>query len=95
MLHILVEREEVGENICLGQLGIPNSRKEMGGWGIKSPGTFSTALADKLGWHLIISRSLWTTVAISKYISPKSRMELLRQPQWNYVGKSIIWKAVL
>jgi len=34
-------------------------------------------------------------MAISKYISPQNLMEWLRQPQWNYVGKSNIRKVVL
>lgn len=69
--------------------------KKWGGWGIKRLENFSTSLAAKLVWKLIILHSCWTKVSTSKYIAPQRLMDWLRQPQWNFVDISIIWKAVL
>lgn len=68
-------------------------QKSWGGWGIKRLDTFSQALAAKLGWKLLSNNSLWTKVAVSKYINPSSVQAWIRQDtRMNNI--SIIWKAV-
>jgi hypothetical protein len=42
--------------------------KALGGWGLKNIFLFSKALAEKGGWRLLNSSSLWTRVVVQKYI---------------------------
>lgn len=53
--------------------------KSWGGWGIERLDSFSQALAAKLGWQLLNTNSLWTKVAVSKYIHPVSVLNWIRQ----------------
>lgn len=69
--------------------------KEWGGWGIKMLDIFAKALAAKLGWQLITSKSIWKKVAYAKYISPTNLMDWTRLDHQNRNNISIIWKAVL
>lgn len=95
MLPVLVERETDRENICLGKLGVFGSSEVLGRMGIKRLDIFSKALAAKLRWQLLNNHSLWTKVAVSKYISPSNAYDWIRQDHRNNANISIIWKAVI
>jgi len=69
--------------------------KRWGGWGLKDLASFAKALAAKMGWALLTSHSLWTDIAYHKYIWPLNTIEWARLPNWNRVGISSIWKALL
>jgi len=69
--------------------------KALGGWGLKNIFLFSKALAAKVGWRLISTTSLWTTVIYQKYIAPLSMIDWIRLDRKIYSGVSIIWKAIV
>ena len=66
----------------------------MGGWGIKNLQLFSRALAEKMGWHIINSQSLWQQVMYFKYIYPLPMVDWIRRPILPLVGASIVCKAI-
>ena len=45
-------------------------QKALRGWGLKNIFIFAKALAAKVSWSLIHSKSLWTRLVQKKYISP-------------------------
>lgn len=67
--------------------------KEWGGWGLKSPIDFSTALAAKSGWRIIAMENLWTKVVKRKYIDPMPLEDWIRMPNKKGRNCSVIWKA--
>jgi len=69
--------------------------KKWGGWGLKELPIFAKALAGKMGWALLTSQSLWTSITFHKYIWPHSIIDWARLPVWNKSGISSIWKALL
>ena len=69
--------------------------KAMEGHGLKNVHIFSTALAEKFGWRLLSTTSLWTEVITKKYIALDSLIEWVRRPQKSHKGGSIFWKAIL
>lgn len=69
--------------------------KSWGGWAIKRLDLFSNALADKLGWQLLTTDSLWSRVAQVKYIKPLHIMDWFRQQHEPGHNISNIWKDVL
>eukprot|EP00253_Pinus_taeda_P035296 PITA_35296 len=69
--------------------------KKWGGWGLKELPIFAKALAGKMGWALLTSQSLWTSITFHKYIWPLSIFDWARLPEWNKSGISSIWKALL
>lgn len=69
--------------------------KKWGGWGIQILDVFAKALASKLGWKLITSRSLWTRVVFEKYIAPENIIGSIRREHRGSGRHSNIWKAVL
>eukprot|EP00253_Pinus_taeda_P035221 PITA_35221 len=69
--------------------------KRWGGWGIKRLIYFSKALAAKLGWRLLTTDSLWSRVAIAKYIKPHSVIDWLCMRQTQHMHLSNIWKAII
>ena len=90
-----MEGKSTWENFCLGKwdrIAIP---KRWGGWGIKRLELFSKAWAAKLGWQLISSNSLWTRVALEKYIWPTTLMDWLRQSRPPASNISNIWKEMM
>lgn len=69
--------------------------KALGGWGLKNIFHFSKALAAKVGWCLISTNILWTTVVIEKYIKPYNLIEWMRLPSWNSWNSSVMCKELL
>lgn len=69
--------------------------KKWGGWGLKELPIFAKALAGKMGWALLMTQSLWTSIVFHKYIWPLSIIDWVRLPTWNRSGISSIWKALL
>jgi hypothetical protein len=69
--------------------------KTLGGWGIKNIFLFSKALVAKAGWRLIRTPTLWSSIALCKYILLNS-LEYwicpLIKPLQNV---SIIWKEIV
>jgi hypothetical protein len=55
---------------------------------------FSKALAAKVGWRLISSSSLWSSVVEQKYIRLDTIEDWIRKPNKIHPNCSIIWKAV-
>jgi hypothetical protein len=69
--------------------------KALGGWGLKNIFLFSKGLAEKCGWRLLKTSSLWTRVVVQKYIDPKSLEAWIRNSQKTLKRASMIWKAVI
>jgi hypothetical protein len=60
--------------------------KALGGWGLKNIFLFSKALAEKCGWRLLKTSSLWTRVVSKKYIAPESLEAWVRNPnKWIHI----------
>lgn len=72
-----------------------NLPKMWGGWGFKKLEDFSSALAAKLGWHLVSADSLCSKDSYAKYITPLHIMDWIRWPHRCTSRISIIWKAVM
>jgi len=79
----------------LGSLG--KDRYSQGSWrlGFENIFLFSKALAEKGGWRLLNSSSLWTRVVVKKYIEPVSLETWIGNPQKYLKGASVIWKAFI
>ena len=56
--------------------------KKLGGWGIKNLQLFSRALAAKMDWVIINSRSLWQEVMYFKYIHLLIMMDWICRPNF-------------
>jgi hypothetical protein len=56
---------------------------------------FSKALAEKGGWRLLNSSSIWTRVVVKKYIELIPLETWIRSPQKSLKGSSMFWKAVI
>jgi hypothetical protein len=69
--------------------------KALGGWGLKNIFLFSKALATKVGWRLLSTKSLWTMVVENKYIHPDSLEDWICKPDKTNTNSSIIWKVVI
>ena len=74
------------------RLAIP---KALGGWGLKNIFLFAKALAAKVTWRLIHTKSLWYRVIHQKYIVPLIIMYWIRMEDKQSWGCSIIWKAII
>jgi len=69
--------------------------KALGGRGLKNIFLFSKALAGKVGWRLISTTSLWTSVIYQKYITPLSMMDWIYLDNKRHLGVSIIWNVIV
>lgn len=69
--------------------------KVLGGWGLKNFFHFSKALAAKVGWRIISTDTMWTSVMYEKYIKPYLMTKWLRLSSWTAGNSSMMWKALL
>jgi hypothetical protein len=69
--------------------------KLFGGWGLKNIHRFSKALAAKVGWRLITTKSLWIKVVTQKYICLNFVEEWIRRPIKDALNCTIIWKSLV
>lgn len=69
--------------------------KMLGGWGLKNIFLFAKALATKLVWRLVKTKSLCTVAVSHKYIMPISVKEWICNPIIKVASCSIIWKVVV
>jgi len=73
-------------------LGPPKSFRRVG---FEEYFPFENALAAKLARRLITMDSLWTQVAIQKYIRPASIQDWIRNPLKRFPSTFIIWKSLV
>lgn len=69
--------------------------KAWGGWALKNIPLSTKYLTEKVGWILLTTHSLWTSMVHMKYIFPNSIEDWIRIPHKSRTNVSIIWKVVI
>jgi hypothetical protein len=68
--------------------------KALGGWGLKDRVMFGQVLASKSLWVFLMQESLWSHILITKYISPLSVVDWIRQRNKHIPNASTQWRAL-